>query len=108
MERYLVTIKHVRPVDAGSASGLVAEIYSQIKKDFGKVVEPFVLHSPLPKLLGGVWMACRETELAGSLPRYMKEAVAAAVSMTNRCPSCVAAHTIILNAAGELTMLQPQ
>jgi len=96
-----VTIKHVRLVDASSASGLVAEIYAQIKKDFGKVVEPFVLHSPLPKLLAGAWMACRETELAGRVPRYMKEAVAAAVSMTNRCPYCVDAHTIMLNAAGE-------
>ena len=101
MEKYLVTIKHVRPVDAGSASGLVAEIYAQIKKDFGKVVEPFVLHSLVPKLLAGVWMACRETELAGRVPRHLKEAVAAAVSMTNRCPYCVDAHTIMLNASGE-------
>ena len=101
MENYIVTIKHIHATEEGSASGLVAEIYSQIKKDFGKVVEPFVLHSPLPKLLAGTWMVCRETELTGSVPRNIKEAVAAAVSMTNRCPYCVDAHTIMLDAAGD-------
>jgi len=97
-------IKYICPVKVGSAQGLVAEIYAQIQRDFGRVVEPFVLHSPLPKLLAGAWMACRETELTGSVPRSMKEAVAAAVSMINRCPYCVDAHTIMLDAIGEHTI----
>jgi hypothetical protein len=34
LEKCLVTIKHVRPVETSLAGGLVAKIYSQIKKDF--------------------------------------------------------------------------
>lgn len=94
-------IKYIHPVKTGLAQGLVAEIYAQIKRDFGRVVEPFVLHSPLPELLAGAWMACRETELTGIVPRSTKEAVAAAVSTINRCQYCVDAHTIMLDAIGE-------
>jgi AhpD family alkylhydroperoxidase len=94
-------IKYIHPVKPDSAEGLVAEVYAQIKRDFGKVVEPFVLHSPLPKLLAAAWMVCRETELVGCVPREVKEAVAAAVSNLNTCPYCVDAHTIMLDAAGE-------
>ena len=94
-------IKYVHPVDNSSAKGLVSEVYAQIKTDFGKVVEPFELHSPLPRLLAGVWMACRETELVGSVPREIKEAVAATVSTQNNCSYCVDAHTIMLKATGE-------
>ncbi len=96
-------IKYLHPIRPKQADGLVAEIYTQIKRDFGKVVDPFLLHSQLPKLLAGVWMACRETELVGKVPRTTKEAVAAAVSVGNQCPFCIDAHTIMLNAAGERT-----
>lgn len=63
-------------------------------------MEPFLLHSPLPKLLAAAWMACRETELVGNVPMEAKEAVAATVSKLNQCPYCVDAHTIMLNATG--------
>jgi len=76
-------------------------VYSQVKRDFGKVVEPFQLHSPLPRLLAGAWMACRETELVGRVPREIKEAVVATVSTQNNCSYCVDAHTIMLKATGE-------
>jgi AhpD family alkylhydroperoxidase len=98
---FFKVIKYINTVKPGSAEGLVAEVYAQIKRDFGRVVEPFILHSPLPKLLAAAWMACRETELVGCVPRELKEAVAAAVSNLNQCPYCVDAHTIMLDAAGE-------
>jgi AhpD family alkylhydroperoxidase len=94
-------IKHLRAVSAGMARGEVAEIYAQIRRDFGRVVEPFMLHSPIPTLLAGAWMACRETELVGKVPRGVKEAIAATVSMINRCRYCVDAHTIMLTSAGD-------
>ena len=96
-----MTIKYIHPVKANSAEGLVAQVYAQIKRDFGSLVEPFTLHSPSPKLLAGVWMACRETELAGNVRRDIKEAIAATVSKINQCPYCVDAHTIMLNATGK-------
>ena len=97
----IIVVKYIHPVKISSAEGFVGEIYAQIKRDFGRVVEPFALHSPLPKLLAGAWMACRETELTGSVPRSLKEAVAAAISVLNHCPYCVDAHSIMLEAAGE-------
>jgi AhpD family alkylhydroperoxidase len=96
-----MVIKYIRPVKPGSANGLVADVYSQIKRDFGRVVEPFQMHSPLPKLLAGAWMVCRETELVGIAPRVTKEVIAALISQLNQCPYCVDAHTIMLIAAGE-------
>lgn len=96
-----MTTKYIHPVKANSAEGLVSQVYAQIKRDFGSLVEPFTLHSPSPKLLAGVWMVCRETELAGNVRRDIKEAIAATVSKINQCPYCVDAHTIMLNATGK-------
>ena len=96
-----MVIRYIQPVPKSSAVGLVAEVYTQIKREFGSLVEPFTLHSPIPKLLAGAWMAARESQLAGSVRRDIKEAVAAAVSKINQCPYCVDAHTIMLKATGE-------
>lgn len=71
----------------------------QVQREFGARVEPFTLHLPLPELLAGAWMACRESLLAGSVRRDLKEAVASAVSVINRCPYCVDAHTIMVLAS---------
>jgi AhpD family alkylhydroperoxidase len=81
------------------AEGAVADIYAEIRHDFGAVVDPFTLHSPAPELLAAVWPMFREPLIAGEAPRYLKEAVATAVSESNRCPWCVDAHTIMLHAA---------
>ena len=96
-----MVIRYIQPVPKSSAVGLVAEVYTQIKREFGSLVEPFTLHSPIPKLLAGAWMAARESQLAGSVRRDIKEAVAATVSKINQCPYCVDAHTIMLKATGE-------
>jgi len=94
-------IKYITAVKPSSASGLVRGVYAQVERDFGRVVEPFQLHSPLPELLAGAWMTCRESELVGAVPRNLKEVVAACVSQLNNCSYCVDAHTIMLSAMGE-------
>jgi AhpD family alkylhydroperoxidase len=93
-------MKYISPIKASKAKGLVDQVYSQVKQDFGQIVEPFTLHSPLPKLLAGVWMTSRESELVGIVPREEKEAIAACISQLNRCPYCIDAHTIMLRATG--------
>jgi len=80
---------------------LLKQVNTQIKRDFGMVVDPFRLHALQPRLLAGVWAACRETELVGIVPRAIKELVASCVSETNKCPYCVDAHTMLLNSVGE-------
>jgi len=94
-------IRYIHPLRPHDATGLLVPIYAQIKMDFGRVVEPFLLHSQIPELLAGAWMACRETELVGAVPRNVKEAVATAISVKNKCPYCIDAHTIMLQAGGE-------
>ena len=91
-------IKYTRPVTNPSGNALLVQAYPQIKRDFGALVEPFVLHAVEPRLLAGVWMATRETELVGSVRREIKEAVAATVSLLNQCTYCVDAHTMLLHA----------
>jgi len=93
-----MSIKYVSAVKPASAKGLVGRVYDQIKREFGSVVEPFAVHSSVPELLTGVWSACRETLLVGRARREVKEAVAVTVSKINRCPYCVDAHTIMLEA----------
>lgn len=86
-----------RDVTAGKR-GLAGRTLKQIRREFGAQVEPFTLHVPLPELLAGAWMVCRESLLVGSVRRDLKEAVAATVSAINRCPYCVDAHNIMMLA----------
>ena len=94
-------IKYVAAIPERSAQGLTARVYAQIKEDFGQVVEPFMLHSPSPRLLAAAWMAARESEVAGRVPRALKEVIAVTVSRGNACPYCVDAHAVMLHALGE-------
>ena len=96
-----MAIKYIDHILPGSKDEPVKEIYSQMKRDFGAIVEPFSLHSHIPDLLAGVWAACRETELIGIVPRKKKEVIASMVSQSNQCPYCVDAHSMMLNAMGE-------
>ena len=98
---YFLVIKHIQSVGENVSDPLVLEVFNQIKRDFGEIVEPFSVHSSFPKLLAGVWIASREAELVGIVPRSHKEAIAATVSALNSCPYCIDAHTIMLYTSGE-------
>lgn len=80
---------------------LVAEVYRQVRRDFGALVEPITVHAPVPTLLAATWCVNRETLLVGRVRRELKEAVATVVSQLNRCPYCVDAHTIMLHASSQ-------
>jgi AhpD family alkylhydroperoxidase len=91
-----MSIRYFQSLPRASAESLSGKVLAQVRKEFGAEVEPFTLHLPVPELLAGVWMACRETLLAGSGRRDAREVVAASVSALNRCPFCVDAHSIML------------
>lgn len=89
----LAHIRHVTPVPPAAATGLVAQVYRQVERDFGMLAPPVSLHSPAPGALAATWAMLRETLIAtGLADREAKEAVAAAVSSANRCPYCVEVH----------------
>ncbi len=96
----MTNIRYLHPVPPASATGLVAEVYSQARREFG-LLPPIPLHSPLPRLLAGAWCVLRETLVTGQVGRPVKEALAASISLLNRCPYCIDAHTLMLAAAGE-------
>lgn len=86
-------VRHVEPVARDMATGLVADVYAQVERDFGLLAPPISLHSPSPEVMAASWLLLRETLLVdGAVDRGWKEAVAAAVSEANSCPYCVEVH----------------
>jgi len=99
-------VNHIEPVAPGRARGVVADVYADARREFGRLPEPVSMLSPNEDLLAAWWATLRETLIAGDAPRARKEAVAAAVAVTQRCPWCVDAHTTMLYAAGESNTAQ--
>ena len=92
-------INHIEPVAPRQAGGVVAEVYAEARREFGRLPEPVSMLSPNEDLLAAWWATLRETLIAGQVPRGRKEAVAAAVAASQRCPFCVDAHSVMLYAA---------
>jgi AhpD family alkylhydroperoxidase len=88
-------VKHVTPVSASEAAGLVSDVYAQVADEMRIVVPPALLHSPAPEVLAAYWMLMREPLIPhGPVGRLVKEAVAATVSVANICPYCVEMHSV--------------
>jgi AhpD family alkylhydroperoxidase len=105
LRRGLAGVRHVNPVAPSAATGLVAEVYDQLERDFGLLAPPVALHSPAPLPLAASWALLRETLVAdGRADRAAKEAVAVAVSHANACPYCVQVHAATLH---DLTAAPP-
>jgi AhpD family alkylhydroperoxidase len=100
-------IKYIQTPKPRAASGLTAQVYAQLQRDLGAVVDPLRLHAPDPALLAGAWAILRETLVAGRVRRGLKEAVAAAVSELNRCPWCVDVHGLMVRADGLASRADP-
>ncbi|MFF5250268.1 carboxymuconolactone decarboxylase family protein [Streptosporangium sp. NPDC000095] len=90
------------PVTPEAATGRIAAVYGQATTDFGLARMPVLMTlSPVPGLLAATWALLRESLVAGPASRTGREVVALGVSMANRCPYCVAAHTTLLHATGD-------
>ncbi|GGX07466.1 carboxymuconolactone decarboxylase family protein [Streptomyces chryseus] len=94
--------RYTDPLPPGAATGVTADVYAQLATDFGiEGASAFVVLSASPPLLTGAWALVRESLLAGRTSRTDKQVVAAGVSLANRCPFCVDAHTVLLHATGD-------
>lgn len=88
-------VRHVRPVPAATATGLVGEVYAQVAEEMRLVIPPALMHSPAPEALAAYWMLMREPLLVtGAADRATKEAAAAAVAVATICPYCVDMHSV--------------
>jgi len=94
--------RYTEPTPPRSATGRVAEVYEQISRDFGIERPPtFVVLSSAPEILVPAWALLRESLIAGAGSRTGKELAALGVSLANKCPFCVDAHTMLLHATGD-------
>lgn len=99
VRRSLRDTRYVPVVPRRRASGLVAEVYRQVERDFNMLAPPVAMHSAAPDMLAASWMILRETLLAqGVAERAAKEAVATGVSVANSCPYCADVHGMTLAA----------
>ncbi|HEX6358911.1 carboxymuconolactone decarboxylase family protein [Actinophytocola sp.] len=99
VRRSLRDTRHVKVVPRRRASGLVADVYRQVERDFGMLAPPTALHSASPDALAASWLILRETLLTqGNADRASKEAVATGVSEANSCPYCADVHGMTLAA----------
>ncbi|MDN3021868.1 carboxymuconolactone decarboxylase family protein [Streptomyces sp. S.PB5] len=94
--------RYTEPLPPKAATGRVAEVYTQLSRDFG-IDEPvtFVVLSSAPEILAPAWALMRESLIAGPGSRTGKELAALGVSLANKCPFCVDAHTVLLHATGD-------
>lgn len=100
-------IRYVTPVDARGADGLVAEVYSQAKRELGAIGAPFQMLSPAPELLAAMWSLLRESLMVGGPEeRLAKEVVATAIAVRNGCRFCTDAHAVLLHALGESALAE--
>jgi AhpD family alkylhydroperoxidase len=93
------SVRHIRQIREVDATDLVAQVYRRMHREF-VLGPPFTLHSPIPEILAGVWIASRESLIAGPADRVDREMIAAAVSRINACPYCVDVHSMMLDGAG--------
>ena len=88
---------HIRYIDKKRSSGKLKEVYNHIELNFGKIAEPFVIHSINSKLTAGVWAMLFETVLIETeIKRSLKEAIATCISDINKCSYCVDAHSVMI------------
>ncbi|MFG3701432.1 carboxymuconolactone decarboxylase family protein [Micromonospora sp. NPDC047620] len=86
-------IEHLGPVPVRGAPAGVRYVYRRLEREFGLLAPPVTLHAASPPVLAACWVMLREALLVdGLVRRDTKEAVAAAVSLANRCPYCVDVH----------------
>jgi len=90
-------IKHIKYIKKNQAKGHLKRLYKHMELNFGKLAEPFVIHSIDEELTAGIWAVFYETILVdGEVKRSLKEAIATSVSEINKCNYCVDAHTIMI------------
>lgn len=99
--------RYTTPPPRKSATGVTADVYAQLASDFGmERPATFVVLSSEPELLTATWALMRESLIAGEGDRTGKELAALGVSLANRCPFCVDAHTMLLHATGDHSLAE--
>ena len=89
-------------VEEETATGIVREVFEDIKKSRGlaKVPNFWRAIAHRPEYLRSEWTKLRTIMETGTLDRRTKEIIAVAVSATNNCEYCLHSHTDVLRSLG--------
>lgn len=89
-------------IPESEATGQIAELYQQIREalDIPFVPDMFRITSTRPELLAALMAGYKGVFHHGSLPRKVKELIAAWTSQVNSCPYCVGTHNYFLLVFG--------
>lgn len=89
-------------VEEGDATGVVKEVYEDIKATRGLAEVPnfwkAIAHRP--EYLRAEWEKLKTLMSTGVIDRLVKEMIAVAVSATNACDYCTRSHTDMFRALG--------
>ncbi|HHY67845.1 MAG TPA: carboxymuconolactone decarboxylase family protein [Alicyclobacillus sp.] len=92
----------IRDVPENEATGLVKEIYEEMKRVRGWDRVPLIWRTMAvrPEYLRANWERYKAIMLEGSLDPLTKEIIALTVSMVNRCGYCIDSHTLAVKKLG--------
>lgn len=93
-------VRYIGPLHYDGVDELSQRVFEQMSREFG-VVTPITMHLGRPRLMSAVWGITRESLVAASGSRSLRERIATAVSQSNVCPFCVNVHSGMLEATGQ-------
>ena len=92
----------VEAIEEEDASGLVKEIYEEMKRvrEWDRVPLIWRAMAVQPEYLRANWERYKAIMLQGELSSLTKEMIALAVSMVNRCSYCIDSHSLAAKKLG--------
>lgn len=92
-------MSRISPVKPEEASGELKEIYDQLEKKMGRVLNIFLHMGNSPTTLKAFLQLSSATEHT-LLPPLLREEIALVVGQANRCHYCLSAHTALATGLG--------
>jgi len=94
-------VRHITPIAPESATGLLAEVYAQVNREFSSSGPAVQMLTPADQIAAAAWALLRESQLAaGEIPLVNKVMVALGVAQANRFGYDEAAFLAMLRIAG--------
>ncbi|MFI6390204.1 hypothetical protein ACIBHY_09405 [Nonomuraea sp. NPDC050547] len=93
-------IRHVSPVRPERARGLVAEVYTQVNREFSSIGPAVMMLSKSEELMAAGWSLMREAQLAGSVPMLDKAVAALGAALANGVPYEIETLVVVVRRLG--------
>ncbi|MFD0556006.1 hypothetical protein FB566_1227 [Stackebrandtia endophytica] len=94
-------VRHITPIAPDHATGLIAEVYEQVNREFSSIGPAVQMLTPSEQIAAAAWVLLREAQLAtGEVPLTHKMMVALGVAQVNRFGYDEAAFLAMLRIIG--------